>query len=452
MQMQGKKTHKAPRFDILGGLFAENKIKLTHPSIAYVCFTALDPGAELLANSPAAGARERVPGGGQPVPLRSSTWVSGNWVLKSGPTRIECPRGPGWAPAPGELARAERFRSSAGRPDSSATLKTSLCPTLQAKTAAGAEPFLAQSWTLRPADSTTPLCPAISPPAKCWSLREGGSAWPRARAGFGFGAAGLALEERCPLLPRAHELKFCAHWVLGVLETGNSGFPEGLKNDVGGPRIFRGSGLRRAGTDQFPGPREKRGAPAEGTGAVCSGNLRAEVGKEAVAQGAHGGCPRKGARAAARARPARCGWGAGSRGRGLRAPLTPSPVPPRRGVRARRRREHAPRPGAPPESGAGCRAFSGPGGSPGRPAGRGSSLPEQREAPGLADPGRGPGLGPPRGRRPARASYPSRAVAAAVAAPATACPALAAMPALGGEEMFITAPFKSPQLSLWSLT
>lgn len=78
------------------------------------------------ANSLAAGTRKRILGGGQAGPLRGSRWVSGNWALKRSLAGLECPLGPGRAPAPGELARAERLHSSTGRPDSGATLQTSL--------------------------------------------------------------------------------------------------------------------------------------------------------------------------------------------------------------------------------------------------------------------------------------------------------------------------------------
>lgn len=127
-------------------------------------------------------------GGQSPPGLR---WVSGNWALKGGPACMECPLGPGRAPAPGELARAERLHSSTGRPDSSATLQTSLRSRLEAKTARRCRaPPVPDSQTCRFHDPPWPS----GHQQNCWPLRDLGSARPRARAGFGFGVAGLALD------------------------------------------------------------------------------------------------------------------------------------------------------------------------------------------------------------------------------------------------------------------
>lgn len=188
-----KKPRKAPRFDVLGGLSAKKiKIKwnLCTCLLHMYVFTALDLGAAVCKQ---AGSR-RLRTDSWPraaSPLRGSRWVSGNWALKSGPACMECPLGPGRAPAPGELARAERLHSSTGRPDSSATLQTSLRSRLEAKTArrCGAPPvpdsqtclFHDSPWQSRHQQN-------------CWPLRDLGSARPRARTGFGFAAAGLALD------------------------------------------------------------------------------------------------------------------------------------------------------------------------------------------------------------------------------------------------------------------
>ena len=148
-----------------------------HLSIAHVCFTALDPSAAVCkqphSRLPRADSLPWAAG-----PLRGSPWVSGNWALKSGPACLECPLGPGRAPAPGELARAERLRSSTGRPDSSATLQTSLRLGSGQRQPAGAE-LLSESRTLRPAYSTILFYLAVSPQANCWKLgdQERGENW-----------------------------------------------------------------------------------------------------------------------------------------------------------------------------------------------------------------------------------------------------------------------------------
>lgn len=112
----------------------KNKMILMHLSIAHVCLTALDPGAAVC-KQPRSRRQRADSWPWAAGPLRGSRWVSGNWALKNGPACIECPLDPGRAPAPGELARAERLHSSTGRRDSSATSQTSLPPRLWAKTA-----------------------------------------------------------------------------------------------------------------------------------------------------------------------------------------------------------------------------------------------------------------------------------------------------------------------------
>lgn len=258
-----KKTCKAPRFDVLGGLFAKNKnknkINLMHLSIAHVCFTALDLGAAVCKQ---AGSR-RLRTDSWPraaSPLRGSRWVSGNWALKSGPACMECPLGPGRAPAPGELARADRLHSSTGRPDSRATLQTSLGPRLEAKTARrrGARP-VPDSQTCRFYDSPW----QSRHQRNCWLLRDLGSARPSARAGFGFSAAGLALERR-PFLLWPRKLQFRAHWEPGG--PGDWAFRDSLRgprNDVRGRHIFSGSRLRREGAYSFWGPGDSAAPPQE---------------------------------------------------------------------------------------------------------------------------------------------------------------------------------------------
>lgn len=166
-----------------------------HLSIAHVCFTALDLGAAVCKQ---AGSR-RLRADSWPraaSPLRGSRWVSGNWVLKSGPACMECPLGPGRAPAPGELARAERLHSSTGRPDSSATLQTSLRPRLEAQTArwCGARP-VPDSQTCRFYDSPW----QSRHQQNCCLLRDLGSARPSAR------------EQDLDLVPLA------SHWTSGAL-------------------------------------------------------------------------------------------------------------------------------------------------------------------------------------------------------------------------------------------
>lgn len=187
--------------------------------------------------------------------------------MKSGPACLECPLGPGRAPAPGELARAERLRSSTGRPDSSATLQTSLRPGSGQRQPAGAE-LLSQSRTLRPADSTIVLLGNL---ATSKLLEAGG---PRARGGLGFSAAAvLALDQGRPLLPWPQELKFRPRREPGVPDTGISGFPKGTEERRSRAPYFQwvlateGSG-RTAG-----GPGEERGAPAGEAGAVFPGKV-----------------------------------------------------------------------------------------------------------------------------------------------------------------------------------
>lgn len=136
------------------------------------------------ANSLAAGTRKRILGGGQAGPLRGSRWVSGDWAWRSSLAGLECPLGPGRAPAPGELARAERLHSSTGRADSSATLQTSLGPRLRAQTARrrGAPSPVPDPRTCRVHDS--PLLGRFATSQRL-RLRDAGSARRRARAGFG---------------------------------------------------------------------------------------------------------------------------------------------------------------------------------------------------------------------------------------------------------------------------
>lgn len=132
------------------------------------------------------------------------------------------------------------------------------------------------------------------------------------------------------------------------------------------------------------------------------GKFGSEARAEAAAQGEPGGCPRRGARL--QRSPGRLGLRARSRRQGHALGSPPSPVPPRPGVWAPRlrntplsrrpaaralRRSRAP--GGVPRPGAGCRALPQRLGSPGRTAGRGSSLPAGEEAPGFAAQGPGPG-------------------------------------------------------------
>lgn len=144
--------------------------------------------------------------------------------------------------------------------------------------------------------------------------------------------------------------------------------------------------------------------------------------------------------------------GRSSPGRGPRAAVRdsaprspPSPVPRRRGVRVRRREEHAPllaAPAAPalhrsralggvPRPRARCTAFPGRWGSPGRSVGRVSSLPLGEEAPGFA--GQGLACGRPGAPNQPEPPIAALAAAATAAAPAAACSAVAAVPARGGE-------------------
>lgn len=270
-----------------------------HLSIAYVCFTALDLGAAVCKQLRS----RRLRADSWPWsagPHRGSRWVSGNWALKSGPACMECPLGPGRAPAPGELARAERLHSSTGRPDSSATLQTSLRPRLRAKTArrCGAPSPVPDSQTCGFHDS--PLLGNLAP-SKLRPLRDGGSARPRARAGFGFGATGLTLDERRPLRPRPHELKFRAREEPGLLEKGVSRFPEGTEERRSRGAIFSvGLGRGGEGANSFWAPGIARCPRGRGRSGLPRESLRVEAGAEAAAQGAHGRCPHKGARAAAR--------------------------------------------------------------------------------------------------------------------------------------------------------
>lgn len=169
------------------------------------------------AYSLAAVAGKRIPGQWAAGPLGGSRWVSGNWALKSSLACLECPLSPGRAPAPGELARAKRLHSSTGRPDSSATLQTSLQPRLRAKTARrrGAPSPVPGSQTCRFHDSCLLGNFATS---KLLRLRDAGSARLRARAGLGFGAAefgvSVALDERRPpsSAPRAEIWRLLGAW------------------------------------------------------------------------------------------------------------------------------------------------------------------------------------------------------------------------------------------------
>lgn len=183
------------------------------------------------AYSLAAVAGKRIPGQWAAGPLGGSRWVSGNWALKSSFACLECPLSPGRAPAPGELARAARLHSSTGRPDSSATLQTSLQPRLRAETARrrGAPSPVLGSQTCRFHDSSLLGNFATS---ELLRLRDAGSARPEREQDLG--SAPLNVESAShwtsgALLPRLHELRFRAYWELGVLETGISGFPEGTE-------------------------------------------------------------------------------------------------------------------------------------------------------------------------------------------------------------------------------
>lgn len=189
------------------------------------------------------------------------------------------------------------------------------------------------------------------------------------------------------------------------------------------------------------GPRPRR----RGLSGCRWESLRAEAGAEAAAQGAHGCCPRKGARTTARRHASR-------RGLGPRAVVTdsvlglpPSPVLPGPGLGARSLREHAPLPrsyrcralsrsralGGVPGLGAECRAFSRRPGSPGYSEGRGSSLPGGEEAPWFVDRDQGLACGRPEAADQPELPVASLTLAATAVAPAAACSALAAR---GGEE------------------
>lgn len=397
-------------------------------------------------NSLAAGARKRIPGGGQPVPSGAPAGFPVTGLGKAA--------SPAWS-VPLSLAGPplqETWRGRSGFiPALAAPTLAALCKQVSGRGSgqrqpAGAE-LLLQSRTLRLADSTTSLYLAILPPANYWPLRDAGSAWRRARAGFGFNAAefgiSVALGERRSLLHRPHELKFRAHWSQGSWRPAFRDSLRGPRNDVRGRHIFSGSRLRREGADSFWAPgivRRPRGKGRSGFRPESLARRRSRRASQTDVPARARGLQRV-------ARPVQPGLRAQNRRQGPRAPLASfASVPPRRGVRVRRRREHAPLLAAPAAPalrrsralggvsrlGARCRAFPGRRGSPRRSAGRVSSLPLGEEAPGFA--GQGLACGRPPGA-PNQPEPPIAALAAAAtaAAPAAACSAVAAMPARGGE-------------------
>lgn len=401
--------------------------------------------AQRFANSLAAGVPERIPGGGQLVPLRSSRWVSGNWALKSGLACLECPLGPGLAPQPGELAQAERLHSSTGCPDSRATLQTSLRPRLRATTACGcrapspvpdSHTCLFQDYSLLGNFVTSKLLAA-----------EGrGQRPPGARAGFGFSAAksavNVALDERRSLLFWPHELKFRAHWAPGVLETGIRGSLRGPRNDVRGRHIFSGSWLRRGGGELFLGPGDSAAPPHERQERISRGKFGSEARAEAAAQDEHGGCSRKGARAAARRQ---AGWVEGpepASGTARSACL----LPPSRGDAAFGLRGSRNTPLSPPPRRRALRRSRALGGVPlSAPAaalslgacfsralqGAGAPSPREKRRPGSRF--RTQGLAGGRPRAADQPEPPTASLAAAATAASAVCSAVAAMPAAAGE-------------------
>lgn len=302
------------------------------------------------ANSLAAGTRKRILGGGQAGPLRGSRWVSGNWALKRSLASLECPLGPGRAPAPGELARAERLHSSTGRPDSGATLQTSLGPRLRAQTARrrGAP---SRVRTLGPADSTTPLYLAISPPAH--GCGRGTRAAPGGEREQDLESVSVALDERRLLLPRPQELKFRARRGPGSWRRAFRDSRRGPRTDVRGRHIFRGSWLRRRGGEPFLGPgvlRRPRRRGASGFRPESLARRRPRRVSTAAVPAGRAGCraspgrsrPGGGPRAAVRASALRSPRSAVPSGRGAawrlggarNTPLSPPPRLPRRCARA----------------------------------------------------------------------------------------------------------------------
>lgn len=149
-----------------------------------------------------------------------------------------------------------------------------------------------------------------------------------------------------------------------------------------------GLGYGGEGANSWWAPGRARRPRRRGWSGFRPESLRAQAGTEAAPWGAHGACPRKGARAAARCQASWPALRAESRRQGLRARLASFPGPAgARNTPLSCRRRH---PGAPPEpcawtrppAGCGCGAFCRRRDLPGRPPGRGCSLPAETRRPG----------------------------------------------------------------------